>query len=87
MARSSIRSELDRLRADIDAIRAAKPAPPPPSAEGEQPPQTLEDQIRHLAAQAQDLLEEAEDTVATHPAASLAAALVLGIALGRLTAR
>jgi ElaB/YqjD/DUF883 family membrane-anchored ribosome-binding protein len=92
MARSSIRNELDKLRAELEALKAAKrpPEPPPaaaaPADEGSEPT-SLDDQIRHLAGLAEDLLHEAEETVATHPAASLAAALVIGIAIGRLTAR
>ena len=94
---SSIRSELDALRAEVEALRrgqkrAARPAPEPKAeeeaeAEGAGGEKSLEDQIRHLVRQAEEMLTDAEDTIATHPVASIAAALALGIVIGRLTAR
>jgi hypothetical protein len=89
MARpSSIRAELDQLRAELDALRhAPKPeAPPPPAPEGDEP-RDFEQQLRQLMDQAQILLDEAEDTVASHPALAVAGALALGLVIGRLTAR
>lgn len=92
MARSSnFRAEIDQLRAELDALRAAQKGPPPPpepeKPEEEDAPQTLEQQIRYLTRLAEEMLEEAEDTVANHPVASVAGALALGIVIGRLTAR
>lgn len=85
----SIRRELDALRAEVEALRAArKPAAAAPE-QAEEPtaPEGLEEQLRHLLKQAEDMLADAEETVAGHPVASIAAALALGIVIGRLTAR
>ena len=90
MARQpSIRAELDQLRAELEALRKAK-APPPPDTEAKADAEaspSLEQQIRHLTKLAEEMLTEAEDTVAEHPVASVAGALALGIVIGRLTAR
>lgn len=84
----SIRSELDQLKAEVEALRAARKteatSPPPDAATA---PQGIEEQIRQLQALAEDMLSEAEETVAAHPVTSIAAALALGIVIGRLTAR
>ncbi|HRX35774.1 MAG TPA: hypothetical protein P5337_05200 [Aestuariivirga sp.] len=91
----SIRSELDQLRAEVEALRknqkrAPKPAPEPTAeeeAEDSGGDKSFDQQVRHLVRQAEDMLNDAEETVATHPVASIAAALALGIVIGRLTAR
>jgi ElaB/YqjD/DUF883 family membrane-anchored ribosome-binding protein len=84
----SMRAELDALRAEVEALRAAKkPAAPEPAAAEPAGEKSLEDQLRQLAKLAEETLAEAEDTVADHPLASVAAALALGIVIGRLTAR
>jgi len=85
----SIRAELDQLRAELEALRKAKQAPPPEAEElpASDEPQSLEQQIRHLTKLAEEMLDEAEDTVVNHPVASVAGALALGIVIGRLTAR
>lgn len=84
----SIRAELDELRAELDALKTARPVPspegavPPPGAE-----QGLDAPLRHLMQLAEDMLEDAEDTVVTHPKAAIAGALALGLVIGRLSAR
>ena len=84
----SIRAELDALRAEVDALRAVKSSPPPrPDADAASAAPGLDQPLRQLIAQAEELLGEAEDTVAAHPVASAAAALALGIVIGRLMAR
>ena len=85
----SIRAELDSLRAELEALREAKQPPPSPTEEAAatDEPQSLEQQIRHLTKLAEEMLDEAEDTVVNHPVASMAGALALGIVIGRLTAR
>jgi ElaB/YqjD/DUF883 family membrane-anchored ribosome-binding protein len=53
-------------------------------------PQTataFERQITELNRLVEAMLDEAEDSVAEHPVATVAGALALGIVIGRLTAR
>ena len=64
----SIRSELDQLRAEVEALRknqkrAPKPAPEPTAeeeAEDSGGDKSFEQQIRHLVRQAEDMLNDAE---------------------------
>jgi ElaB/YqjD/DUF883 family membrane-anchored ribosome-binding protein len=85
----SLRQELEKLQADIlskrakpgeeaiselhDAISATKPLA------------ALEHQIGELNRMVKAMLDDAETTVADHPAATVAGALALGIVIGRLT--
>ena len=47
----------------------------------------VEHQLGELNRMVKDMLDEAETTVAQHPAATVAGALALGIVIGRVTAR
>ncbi len=77
---SSLKSELDTIRAELSRLRQqASPA------EGESGP--LATQLAELNRLVQDMLADAEETVAEHPVAAIAGALALGILIGRLTAR
>jgi len=49
--------------------------------------QAIEDQVKELNKLAKTMLDEAETTVSDHPVATVAGAMALGIAIGRLTAR
>ena len=49
--------------------------------------ETVDPQITELNRMVKTMLEDAETTVAEHPVATVAGALALGIAIGRLTAR
>lgn len=84
----SIRSELAQLKAEVEALRHARKtdatSSPPDAPAG---PEDIEGQLRELRKLAEDMLSEAEETVAAHPVTSIAAALALGIVIGRLTAR
>lgn len=77
---SAVRSELDTIRAELARLR--QQASPP---EGEGGP--LAGQLAELNRLVQDMLADAEETVAEHPVAAVAGALALGILIGRLTAR
>jgi ElaB/YqjD/DUF883 family membrane-anchored ribosome-binding protein len=84
----SLREELEELRADILSKRA-KPGEPaiPEFHEAAKPLAALEHQISELNRMVKTMLDDAETTVADHPAATVAGALALGIVIGRLTAR
>ena len=49
--------------------------------------QAVEVQIKELNKLVKTMLDEAETTVSDHPVATVAGAMALGIAIGRLTAR
>ena len=88
--RTSLRDELEELKAELAALRAAKA----PAGEAEagaaaeaEPKSVLEQQLGELNRLVQDMLDDAEAAVAAHPAATVAGALALGIVIGRLTHR
>jgi ElaB/YqjD/DUF883 family membrane-anchored ribosome-binding protein len=86
-ARAGVREELERLRSDIEAMRG-KPSDKPPSADsGEEEDAWLGAHLKELQQMVQDMLDDAEETVAEHPRAAIAGALALGIVIGRLTVR
>lgn len=82
---SSLRQELESLRAEIEQLR--KPKAGADAAKPGEAATPLERHMAELNRLVQDMLEEAEDTIAEHPAATVAGALALGIVIGRLTAR
>jgi ElaB/YqjD/DUF883 family membrane-anchored ribosome-binding protein len=82
-----MRDELDQLRKEIEALRGAVPAGGKTEAGVQSVVSHLEQQIAELQRLVQTMLDEAEDTVAEHPVATVAGALALGIVIGRLTAR
>jgi ElaB/YqjD/DUF883 family membrane-anchored ribosome-binding protein len=90
--RLSLREEIDELRRELESVRSDLKTEPKAS-EGKEkadtPPAigTLEHQIAELNRLVETMLQEAEDTVAEHPVATVAGALALGIVIGRLTAR
>ena len=79
----SLRQEIEELRAEIEALKsrtaAAADAPPAEAAD--------EGQIAELNRLVRTMLDDAEETVADHPVATVAGALALGIVIGRLSAR
>jgi len=78
----TLKTELDEIRAELARMReaAATPAGDAGAAGG------LHEQIAELNRLVQEMLENAEDTIAEHPVATVAGALALGILIGRLTA-
>jgi ElaB/YqjD/DUF883 family membrane-anchored ribosome-binding protein len=83
---TTLKAELDALRAELGRLRGPQPA----AAAGEEPqtlPEELAKQIAELNGLVQQMLEDAEETISRHPVATVAGALALGIVIGRLTAR
>jgi ElaB/YqjD/DUF883 family membrane-anchored ribosome-binding protein len=85
-ARRTLRDEIAALKHEVEALA--------PSERGEQGASVmseavaeLEHQIGDLTRLVENMLDEAEETVARHPVATVAGALALGIVIGRLTAR
>ena len=83
----TLRAELDQLRAELARLRereapGAAEAAGPAAEEGVGPAHFEE--LNRLVHQ---MLEDAEETIAEHPVATVAGALALGIVIGRLTAR
>jgi ElaB/YqjD/DUF883 family membrane-anchored ribosome-binding protein len=78
----TLRNEIDEIRAELARLR--EPINPP----GGETAATggIQDQIAELNRLVQDMLENAEETIAEHPVATVAGALALGIVIGRLTA-
>lgn len=77
----TLQAELDEIRAELARLREAQA---PPGAEGAAG--GLHEQVGELNRLVQEMLENAEDTIAEHPVATVAGALALGIVIGRLTA-
>lgn len=78
----TLKTELDEIRAELARMREAAPAPAGEAAAAG----GLQEQIAELNRLVQEMLENAEDTIAEHPVATVAGALALGIVIGRLTA-
>lgn len=78
----TLRNEIDEIRAELARLRD------PAESSGGAAAATggLQDQIAELNRLVQDMLENAEETIAEHPVATVAGALALGIVIGRLTA-
>jgi ElaB/YqjD/DUF883 family membrane-anchored ribosome-binding protein len=76
----TLRTELDEIRAELARLREARAAPEGEAGSG------LQEQMAELNRLVQDMLENAEETIAEHPVATVAGALALGIVIGRLTA-
>ena len=87
--RIDLRQELDELRAEFESWRkgSAQVASRPPGEAASAEPVGLEHQIAELNRLVKMMLDEAEETVAEHPVATVAGALALGIVIGRITAR
>ncbi len=86
-----MREELEALKKEIleranapEAVASAEAAVSKASAKLHE---TVDPQITELNRMVKTMLDDAETTVADHPVATVAGALALGIAIGRLTAR
>jgi len=82
----TLRAELDEIRAELARLRAARSAGEGEAAAAPGSMGGMGEQIAELNRLVQDMLENAEDTIAEHPVATVAGALALGIVIGRLTA-
>jgi ElaB/YqjD/DUF883 family membrane-anchored ribosome-binding protein len=85
----SFRAELNELRAELDALKSTRAVSPSEAAAAEASanPAAADLPLKHLLDLAEDMLDEAEDTIVNHPKAAIAGALALGLVIGRLTAR
>ncbi len=79
MAGKTLRDELDALKAELGHLRE--------TAAERMDSSGATDQIAELNRLVHKMLEDAEETIAEHPVATVAGALALGIVIGRLTAR
>ena len=80
----TLRAEMDEIKAELARLREARGGSAgggEAAAEG-----GMSEQIAELNRLVQDMLENAEETIAEHPVATVAGALALGIVIGRLTA-
>lgn len=81
-ARSSVEDELEALRRELSQPRAteeaetAKSSSEPPSSEPRDPVETVLTDLRRALGEAAD---DAEELIAAHPFASVAAAFLLGV--------
>lgn len=75
----TLRDELEALKAELSHLREA--------AAERMETSGATSQIAELNRLVHQMLEDAEDTIAEHPVATVAGALALGIVIGRLTAR
>jgi ElaB/YqjD/DUF883 family membrane-anchored ribosome-binding protein len=84
----TLKAELDALRNELAQFRTAKAgqgeAAEQPGAAGSG---ALGEHLAELNTLVRQMLDEAEETITEHPVATVAAALALGIVIGRLTAR
>jgi len=78
----TLRTELDEIKAELSRLRDEHRKPESADAA----PGGVHEQIAELNRLVQEMLENAEDTIAEHPVATVAGALALGIVIGRLTA-
>jgi hypothetical protein len=92
MTGRTLRAELEELRVELARLRKAAAGSEPDTAAmdapgTEAPGAGLAGQIAELNRLVHHMLEDAEETITEHPAATVAGALALGIVIGRLTAR
>lgn len=92
----TLKAELDALRSELAELYKARTgegeaAGGATAATAEQPGAAghgaLGAQLAELNTLVRQMLDEAEETITEHPVATVAAALALGIVIGRLTAR
>lgn len=93
MAANTVTKELKSLQEELSTSqkqRSSAPtaAPRPKDSMTETADEReLRDQLRDLACEVTSYFEEAEKTIAAHPAESVVSALLVGIVIGRLLGR
>lgn len=80
---ASMRQELARAESDDPAVKGKLEAPPPCVSFAPE----LDSFLHEMQAKWSEASDNAEELVKAHPVAALAAAFLVGIALGRLTGR
>ncbi len=83
--RKTLRDELSELRAELAALRGSAGAKLDGAAAAVEG--SVEAQLAELNALVKSTLEDAEDKISDHPVVAVAAALALGIVIGRLISR
>ena len=81
---AALREEIESLRADARGGQKAEGAAVRRRG-GEQAEGVWTDEVKELIAAMQGAVETAENSVAVHPIAGVAAAFVAGLLIGRLT--
>jgi len=82
----SLQEELSAARKDRSAAPSAPPSAAEPAKESAEE-REIRDQLQELAREVTSYFEQAEKTIAAHPAESVVSALLLGILIGRLLGR
>ncbi len=84
---ADLNAELAALRAEIRRKRPEAPDPKPPESAKSGVGHELEAMLTELRDALAEASDETRDAVASHPIATLAAAFLLGIIVGRITGR
>lgn len=79
----TLRAEMDEIKAELARLREARTGGT--ASTGAAVESGMADHIAELNRLVQDMLDNAEETIAEHPVATVAGALALGIVIGRLT--
>ena len=91
MKQPSLREEIASLRAEVEQLRESGGPKPEyhgtAKPDGDEPANEVHKLLGELGGLVQTMLDEAEESFAEHPVASVSAALALGIVIGRLTAK
>lgn len=82
----SLHEELSTSQKERLAAPTASPSPAEPAKESTEE-REVRDQLHELAREVTSYFEEAEKTIAAHPAESVVGALLVGILIGRLLGR
>lgn len=84
-----LKSPQEEVSASQKERSAAGTTPPNPAEPIKESPEERElgEQLRELAREVTSYFEEAEQTIAAHPAESVVSALLVGILIGRLLGR
>ena len=78
------RAELDALAVRLASPRRARTASPDPEREAATPAQEFDTLLRDLESKLTAVAEDAEHIVLAHPLATLGAAFLLGLVIGRM---
>jgi ElaB/YqjD/DUF883 family membrane-anchored ribosome-binding protein len=79
----TLRAELDEIRSELARLREAKAETA--AAGSDSTASAMGEHLEELNRLVHEMLENAEETIAEHPVATVAGALALGIVIGRLT--
>lgn len=80
----TLRAEMEEIKAELSRLRETRGAAAADAAQAAAG--AMGKELAELNRLVHDMLENAEETIAEHPVATVAGALALGIVIGRLTA-